>query len=756
MSEGLAAELDADAGQSVILRVENSSAIPTESLHGRKEDVGRSVRLTVRQVLAREDLGEFSLSPRQGSVRAIFVPLGRMQTLLEQRDRANAILIAALDTAAVERRLRQSAARRRFRPARARAGCARRDRGRKPQHHSERRVRRCSDTGRGALWSARDPHADVSREFHSCRRSRHSVLDDHRDRSRCARVGRGRSPEPEAWSHRAQRLGREGSPGGRRRSRFRSTTTCGKPKDGCARRRRSSGVARIVPMMGPAADRDLVPEYPGITDSDRVADWDPPFPIDLKRVRPIDEEYWNRYRATPKAFIPIERGQQLWSSRHGGLTALRLVPPEGTPLGDAPREQYENALRGELDPLAMGFSVYDVRAQGLAASSGATDFGEYFTYFSTFLVVSALLLAGLFFKLGVEQRLQEVGLLQALGLDPAAIRRLVRGRGARSRRHRRRSWHRRRDCVQRAHHARPAHVVGRCRRDDGADAARRSDLARRRRARSCGDCGRLDLVVAARARDRLDALAAGAEGVGRRFSADAGENASRPLVRGHRRRRARHRAARRHCARSRAARRRLLWRRRTFARRDAVSRVGLAAPRPLGRASWPWTVGRVAPGMAQHGVPAGAKRPVHRPHRLRDVRHRRGRSVQARRTGGARRSPFGRWRISAAGRDAAADRARPQRRGGARCDEPAGRRRAATRSLRSFSCAPRRRHELPESVSAEEPAHHRGDAGLHQQRAICVPQLAGRVARRTRESLAAAQSRVRGRMSFRSSPTPTR
>ena len=88
-------------------------------------------------------------------------------------------------------------------------------------------------------------------------------------------------------------------------------------------------------MLGPAADRDLVPEYPGITDSDRVADWDPPFPIDLNRVRPIDEEYWNRHRATPKAFIPIERGQQLWSSRHGALTALRLVPPRDTSLADA-------------------------------------------------------------------------------------------------------------------------------------------------------------------------------------------------------------------------------------------------------------------------------------------------------------------------------------------------------------------------------------------------------------------------------------
>jgi ABC-type lipoprotein release transport system permease subunit len=185
-------------------------------------------------------------------------------------------------------------------------------------------------------------------------------------------------------------------------------------------------VAGIIPLSGAAADRELVPEYPGITDSARVADWDPPFPIDLNRVRPIDEEYWNRYRATPKAFIPIARGQQLWGSRHGALTSMRVVPPASIPLAQA-RDEYEKTLREALDPLAMGFSVYDVRAQNLAAATGATDFGEYFTYFSTFLVVSALILAALFFKLGVEQRLQEVGLLEALGFDPAAIRRLFAG-----------------------------------------------------------------------------------------------------------------------------------------------------------------------------------------------------------------------------------------------------------------------------------------------------------------------------------------
>jgi hypothetical protein len=58
-----------------------------------------------------------------------------------------------------------------------------------------------------------------------------------------------------------------------------------------------------------------------------------------------------------------------------------------------------------------------VRGQGLAASRGATDFGEYFVYFSFFIVVSALLLAALFFKLGVEQRGREIGLLRAVLLD---------------------------------------------------------------------------------------------------------------------------------------------------------------------------------------------------------------------------------------------------------------------------------------------------------------------------------------------------
>ena len=73
----------------------------------------------------------------------------------------------------------------------------------------------------------------------------------------------------------------------------------------------------------------------------------------------------------------------------------------------------------------MGVSITPVRAQALAASSGATDFGEYFTYFSFFIVVSALLLVVLFFKLGIEQRLRQTGILRAAGFTMATIRRLL-------------------------------------------------------------------------------------------------------------------------------------------------------------------------------------------------------------------------------------------------------------------------------------------------------------------------------------------
>jgi len=64
--------------------------------------------------------------------------------------------------------------------------------------------------------------------------------------------------------------------------------------------------------------------------------------LDLRRIRPEDETYWNRYRTTPKAFLTLARGQELWANRFGKLTGLRIRPPDGM-SPEKGRRQFEQA-----------------------------------------------------------------------------------------------------------------------------------------------------------------------------------------------------------------------------------------------------------------------------------------------------------------------------------------------------------------------------------------------------------------------------
>jgi len=89
MSAAVERELGAQPGDAIVLRAEKPSEIPLESLHGRKEDVGKSIRLTVTKASFRE----FSLRP-QPEVRAVLVPLARLQSDLNQTGRVNTILVA--------------------------------------------------------------------------------------------------------------------------------------------------------------------------------------------------------------------------------------------------------------------------------------------------------------------------------------------------------------------------------------------------------------------------------------------------------------------------------------------------------------------------------------------------------------------------------------------------------------------------------------------------------------------------------------
>jgi ABC-type lipoprotein release transport system permease subunit len=175
-----------------------------------------------------------------------------------------------------------------------------------------------------------------------------------------------------------------------------------------------------------AADRGPVPEVHGITDVDSFEEWEKPFPMEPVTKR--DDAYWTKYRATPKAFITLHAAQHLWQSRYGDLTSLRFAPPGGKSL-DESRELFAAELLRELDPAEMGLAFRPVKAEGLKAASGTTDFGGLFIGFSLFLILSAIILIGLLFRLGIERRASNLGLLLATGFSPAQVRWLLLAEG---------------------------------------------------------------------------------------------------------------------------------------------------------------------------------------------------------------------------------------------------------------------------------------------------------------------------------------
>lgn len=161
-------------------------------------------------------------------------------------------------------------------------------------------------------------------------------------------------------------------------------------------------------------DPDLTPVVQGITDQDSINDWDPPFPFDQSRIRPEDDTYWQNHRTTPKAFISLAAGEKLWGSRFGDVTSFR-IPADSVPDLNKLREQILHALQAHQEEL--GFRFLPVKRQGLEASSGATPFDVLFLFLSFFIIAAALMLVSVLFKLGVDQRLRELGTLLALGWE---------------------------------------------------------------------------------------------------------------------------------------------------------------------------------------------------------------------------------------------------------------------------------------------------------------------------------------------------
>ena len=180
-------------------------------------------------------------------------------------------------------------------------------------------------------------------------------------------------------------------------------------------------VRSIVPLApsAPHGDPTLMPEFPGIAKAETTHDWDAGFPLTHK-IRPKDDDYWKQHRGTPKAFVSLAAGHEMWANRFGRTTLVRYsAPPEGT---EAARKQIERTLLAQIRPAELGLQFSPVRDEALRAAAQSQDFGGLFIGFSFFLIGAALILMGLLFRFGVEQRVTEIGTLLALGFRPKRVR----------------------------------------------------------------------------------------------------------------------------------------------------------------------------------------------------------------------------------------------------------------------------------------------------------------------------------------------
>jgi putative ABC transport system permease protein len=419
--------------QQILLRLPRITTIPADSPLGRKDETIERTRLKVGEVIPADGLGRFSMRPSQSAPKVAFVSLAWLQNRLDQEDKVNAIFVAGQTIAEAAPPEADEVLSATFSPVPADLGVS---------------VTK-TDLGYVSVTSQQmmltEPvESELDRAIGS-----HTVqpcltylanaitLGDREvpystitavDFAASAPLGPFLSPEGEtlaplvegqialnSWA--AEDLGAQIGDTIRVRY-FEPESTHGSVEETETELR----LAAIVQLEGAAADPGFTPEVDGVTDQQSIGDWDPPFPFDARAIRDQDETYWDNHRATPKAFVSLAAGRKLWGSRFGETTNLRV-----TLHNDESLESFQAGLG--LNPTPFGFRFQPVKRQGLAASAGATPFDVLFIAFSFFIIAAALMLVVLLFRLGIEQRAEPIGILQAVGFTRQTIVRLLATEG---------------------------------------------------------------------------------------------------------------------------------------------------------------------------------------------------------------------------------------------------------------------------------------------------------------------------------------
>jgi putative ABC transport system permease protein len=417
LNEPLAAQLGVHAGDEVVLRIQKPSLMSRELPLMPDSDLSIAFRLGVKALASESQFGRFSLQANQVAPLDVFVPLTWIQEKIGQAGLANMLLIAANPKTNPALDRVNEAVKKHWQLADAGLEFRRLD----SQAAFEVRSRRIfiDDAIGKAAMSAGDGAVGILTYFvNELRRG-----DKTTPYSMVTAMGGSSNPgsiippdmrDDEILINQWLADDLSAAVGDTIELSYYVLTPMRKLDERKSRFR----IRAILPMEGPAVAPDLMPDFPGLADVKNCRDWDAGIPIDFDKIRKKDEDYWNKYRGTPKAFVALNAGRRMWANRYGDLTAVRYSLSDAGP-GIADK------LLAAAEPASVGLFFQPVRDRGVRAGGGTTDFGQLFLGLSMFLIIAALILLGLVFVFGVENRSGQVGMLLAVGFPPRRIRRLL-------------------------------------------------------------------------------------------------------------------------------------------------------------------------------------------------------------------------------------------------------------------------------------------------------------------------------------------
>lgn len=401
ISENLAARLELKEGDNFMLRVEKASLIPRNAPFVSDTETSVAIRVNVAHIAGREDLGLFNLKNSQSSPYNVFISIDRLNRLMEFEGKANRLLISS-EEAEVE-----------------------------AIQESLKRVLKPVDGGLILRDIPLTGEKEISTERVFLEESLVQVYDELPGaRSiltyfvNSLRLNGMETP----YSFVSAVPGEEIGPGEIVLNRWCADDLNARvgdtidmvyfkigPLRQLEEKEVSLRVREIVEMEGKWADGELMPNLPGLSDAGHCREWEAGIPVDLEKIRQKDEDYWAEYKGMPKGFVSPLLASEIWANRFGNYTSIRI------PWDQLPEEAFFGLFSDKVLPADIGMSVHAARESGLEAARGGVSFSQLFIGLSFFLLLGAILLSVLLFRLNLENRSAQTGTLIQLGFSKSRI-----------------------------------------------------------------------------------------------------------------------------------------------------------------------------------------------------------------------------------------------------------------------------------------------------------------------------------------------